>query len=399
MIAPILILLAASAALSCLLTFAARAVGRRRLLHDSPGSAGHHKPDIRRVPNIGGVAVFLTVALLMLAGLGVAARNADPDAPCLIRDNAPQIAVHMPGMREQTPMALTLLACLAILHITGLIDDRRALPAIPKLLIIAGASALLVIGFDCRLLTMLDAYAGGPWLSWTVSILWFIAVTNAMNFMDNMDGLSAGVGVVASSFFLAAALLHQQWFIAITLALLIGALLGFLVFNFPWPRRDGDPRGATIFMGDSGSLVVGFLLAFLTVRTTYISPDQPDHGANWYAVFMPLCALAVPLYDLVSVCAIRIAQGKSPLVGDQQHFSHRLRNRGLTVRQTLTVIYGCAAVTGIAGVLLTSANAWQSVLIAAQVLTVLVLLAVYEHASTPKISAARSRTGSGGGPS
>jgi UDP-GlcNAc:undecaprenyl-phosphate GlcNAc-1-phosphate transferase len=395
-IAPILILLAAATILSAALTLGCRTIGRRALLHDSQGSKGHIKQHIRRVPNIGGVAIFATIAALMLAGLGIAARNADPAAPCLVRENLPSIAEHMQGMRDRTPMALTLLACLLALHITGLIDDRRALPPVPKLLLIAAASAAMVIGFDCRLFSFLDAYAAGPWLSWALTVLWFIAVTNAMNFMDNMDGLAAGVAVTASAFFLAAALTHGQWFIALTLAVLIGALLGFLVFNFPWPlpnapngSRPGG--GATIFMGDAGSLVIGFLLAFLTVRTTYI--DQPQSNGTsggWYAVFMPLCVLAVPLYDLASVCIIRISQGKSPLVGDQQHFSHRLRSRGLTVRQTLAVIYGCTAITGIAGTLLAAANAWQAILLGVQTLTVLALLGIYEHAST------RSRGSSGG---
>lgn len=386
MLALVFILLVVAAGLSTALTLVVRQVGRRAALHDSPGVAGHQKRELRRVPNIGGVAVFATIAVLMTLGLFEA--NTGGPLAGMVGGEAVRAAVeaHAPGMKAQTPMATALLICLAALHILGLIDDRRALPAVPKLLVIAGASAAMVIGFDCRLLTFLDAHVGGAWASWVVTVLWFIAVTNAMNFIDNMDGLSGGVGVVASSFFLAAAVMHGQWFIALTLALLIGALLGFLVFNFPWPRRRGPTAGATIFMGDGGSLVVGFLLAFLTVRTTYV--DAARASNNWYAVFMPLCVLAVPLYDLVSVCVIRIAQGKSPLVGDQQHFSHRLRARGLSVRQTLAVICGCAAVTGIGGVLLAAANPWQAVLIGVQTCVVLALLGIYEHASNPRIGAA-----------
>src|SRR5207253_7517226 len=94
----------------------------------------------------------------------------------------------------------------------------------------------------------------------TLTVLWIVAITNAFNFLDNMDGLSAGVAAVATTAFLITALLVGQWFVAATLALLLGALVGFLCFNFP---------PATIFMGDSGSLVIGFILAVLTVRTTF----------------------------------------------------------------------------------------------------------------------------------
>src|SRR6202044_554080 len=98
-------------------------------------------------------------------------------------------------------------------------------------------------------------------LSITISILWIAAITNAFNFLDNMDGLSAGVAAVCTGAFLFASITIQQWFVAAGLSLLLGALLGFLCFNF---------APASIFMGDSGSLVIGLLLGVLTVRSTYL---------------------------------------------------------------------------------------------------------------------------------
>src|SRR5690606_22795040 len=105
--------------------------------------------------------------------------------------------------------------------------------------------------------------------------------TNAFNFLDNMDGLSAGVAAVCTLAFLITAITIEQWFVAATLALLLGALLGFLCFNFP---------PASIFQGDAGSLVVGFLLGVLTVRTTFLAPGE-DFGAGWYAIFAPVIVL------------------------------------------------------------------------------------------------------------
>ncbi|MGP1347906.1 MAG: MraY family glycosyltransferase [Phycisphaerales bacterium] len=378
--------------------------GNRKKLLDTPGSPGHLKLAVHTTPNIGGVAITLAIITPILAAL-LAANIIQRTVSAATLESLPladQLLIHLPGIVERTPMALILVACLIALHAVGLIDDRRALPWLPKLAVQAAAAATLAIAYpEVRLLQMLDQWVPTPWPSIALTILWFLAITNAMNFLDNMDGLSAGVAAVASAFFLIAALLSEQWFIAAILALLIGALLGFLIFNFPIPTRDHPQGKARIFMGDSGSLVIGFLLAFLTVRTTYILPTEPTIatqtdpiptpltdptwalGAGW-AIFAPLCILAIPLYDLISVSAVRIAQGKSPLHGDQQHFSHRLRKRGLTVRQTLAIIYACTAITGIAGVMLTQISSTLAPLLALQVLLVLTTLAIWEYGSSPR---------------
>ena len=126
------------------------------------------------------------------------------------------------------------------------------------------------------------------------------------------------------------------------LALLLGALLGFLCFNFP---------PATIFMGDSGSLVIGFLLGVLTVRTTYLPPGM-DIARGWYTLFAPVIVLALPLYVFIVVCAIRISRGKSPFVGDTNHFSHRQVARGRSRRTAVLCLYLITAATSIAASIL-----------------------------------------------
>jgi UDP-GlcNAc:undecaprenyl-phosphate GlcNAc-1-phosphate transferase len=173
---------------------------------------------------------------------------------------------------------------------------------------------------------------------------------------------------------LIATILNAQWFIAGTLALLIGSLVGFLVFNYP---------PAKVFMGDGGSLVVGFVLAILTARTTYFDPNDPDFalGGGWYGVFMPLIVLAIPLYDFLSVTLIRIGQGKSPFVGDQQHFSHRLVQRGLSKRAAVLVIWAATAVTGIGGIALGSLRGWQAILVGVQTVAMLLIIWLMEHVS------------------
>ncbi|MEO1130056.1 MAG: MraY family glycosyltransferase [Planctomycetota bacterium] len=363
MLAPVLLAGVGALVLSIVLTLIVRTLGRRRVLLDSAGSEGHAK-ELRAVPNIGGVAIFWSIALPIGLGLGIA--RVWPG----VAEILPAVAEHLEGIREQTPMGLALLGCLLVLHVVGLVDDRRPLGPLIKLGVMLGTALVMTWGFDARLLEMLDQHVGGSWLSIVITVLWFAAVTNAMNFIDNMDGIAAGIGVVAGSFFLAAAALGGQWFVAAALAVLVGSLLGFLLFN--------KPR-ATIFMGDGGSLVLGFLLAFLTVRTTYLGGPL---GSAGYAVFMPLCVLAVPLYDLVAVTVIRLSQGRSPMVGDQQHLTHRLRARGLSDWQVLAVLCGGTAVTGIGGVLLGQLDGWRALLIGVQTLLVLLVLAMYEFAST-----------------
>lgn len=384
--------------LSLALTATLVRLGRRAKLLDTPGASGHEKLLVHPTPNIGGIAIVLGVLVPMVAVLvGVRFLSSD----LLERFGLGAVVEHLPGMMDRTPMGLALVGCLLALHVVGLIDDRRALSWWPKLGVQVLAAVVMVVMFpELRLLQMVEPWVGGAWLSMMLAVLWFVVIANAMNFLDNMDGLCGGVAAVASALFLLAAWLSEQWFVAAMLALLLGALLGFLAFNFPWPSRSSPPGRARIFMGDGGSLVVGFLLAFLTVRTTYFDSEgvadtdsldplaaSISEGAEWqgwWAVLAPLCVLAVPLYDLVSVSLVRISQGKSPLVGDQQHFSHRLRKRGLTGRQTLLVVYACTAITGIAGVLLTQIDTPVAALVGVQVLLVLVMLGLWEFGSSAK---------------
>lgn len=370
--------------LSVPLTWLMRWLGHRAGAHDTAPLPGQIKAPARKVPNTGGVAIFLSIALPLLAG--VLAVRLSPD---LLISLAPAIRPHLPGLQESSSGVLWFLATLTVMHLLGLVDDRRPLGPMLKLAIMLGAAGTLVFTTDSRLLTMADAYVGGPWLSILVTVLWVTVISNAMNFMDNMDGLTGGVAAIAGSFFLAAALVHQQWFIAAALALLVGACVGFLTLNFP-SRLAGPDSRASIFMGDGGSLVVGFTLAFLTVRTTFI-PTSPAGGAitnNWYGVLMPLLVLAVPLYDFTSVCIIRLRAGRSPFVGDLNHLSHRLHRLGLSRRDAVLVIYGLTAITSIGGVALGSLEPWQAVMVGGQTLLVLLILALFEARRLPPATGA-----------
>jgi len=344
-------------------------VGHRIGAIDSPGHAGHAK-QLRNIPNIGGIAFVAAVTVPMLffiVGLALAEER--------VAALVPALAPHLGRLAESLPTAVALVVALVVLHVMGLIDDRRSLPPVPKLAVQIAVAVAMATWFDVRLLTALDGMLPfGPVPSIAVTVIWIVAITNAVNFMDNMDGLAGGVAAVSAALLMAATILNGQWFIAGTLGLLIGGLVGFLFLNFP---------PAKLFMGDGGSLPLGFLLAVLTARTTYYDPTQLDYplGGAWYAVFMPLAILAVPIYDLVTVTTLRIRQGKSPLVGDQQHWSHRLVQRGLSRRGAVLIIWAVAAVIGIGGVTLGSLQPWQAALVGVQTILMLALLATLEYAS------------------
>jgi len=349
----ILGLLAASFVLTFIATFIVKPIALKIGFVDRPGGRKIHAG---AKPLGGGVAIFLGIALPMIAGLLFVHFGSRPESV----SNA-----YWNGARQQTPLAMILLGSALVLFLLGLIDDQRALGPFIKLLVQLGAAAGFVLATDSRILTVL-----GPAPSAILTILWITAITNAFNFLDNMDGLSAGIAAVCATAFLIATLSIQQWFVAAELALVLGSCLGFLCFNFP---------PASIFMGDSGSLVLGFLLGAITVRSTYLPPGV-DFANGWWSVFAPVIVLALPLYDLVVVSVLRLARGKSPFVGDTNHFSHRLVNRGMSRRTAVLCLYLITATTGVSAIVLPAVHTtFHAMLLFGQVLLILGVVALLEQ--------------------
>lgn len=362
-------LISVSFTLSILLTRLMISLAPRIGFVDKPGGRKiHDNPK----PLAGGVAITLALILPLLTGIA-AVRFAPDWTVQLLADNSDALAL-VSGAEHQTPLTLALVGGILVMHAMGLVDDRKALGPYLKLIVQLLVTGMLVVGFDMRAMTFLDAHVGGPWLSGLLTIFWITAITNAFNFLDNMDGLSAGVAAICATAFLVSTCLIGQWFVAATLACLVGAVLGFLVWNFP-PAR--------IFMGDSGSLVIGFVLGVLTVRTTFIAPGH-DFANAWHGVFSPLLVLALPLYDLIVVSAIRLSQGKSPFVGDRNHFSHRLVNRGMSRRTAVLCLYLVTAATSVSAIVLPQVEGrLLPFLIVAQTLIILGLVMLLEQHPLP----------------
>lgn len=333
---------------------------------DAPGERKVHTIP---TPRNGGIGIFAGLGLPILAGLAVACWLPADSLTWL----GHSVTIHLAGVRYHAGLALLLLGCTLGIHLVGLWDDRKNLSPYTKLFLQLLLAASLVIGGEglapggFRTLSLLDQWGwGGTLLSGLITVLWLTALTNALNFLDNMDGLSAGVATIAAACLLLYVILQGQWFVAGLLLLLIGSCLGFLVFNFP---------PAKIFMGDGGSTVLGFFLAALTIRTTYVTTGD----RHWYGVLVPLIVMAVPLYDLTIVTVVRLARGKSPMQGDTNHFSHRLVRQGFSKRNAVLIIYGVTAALGISAPLLVNATALTAVLIGIQTLALLVVIGVLER--------------------
>jgi UDP-GlcNAc:undecaprenyl-phosphate GlcNAc-1-phosphate transferase len=238
----------------------------------------------------------------------------------------------------------------------GLYDDLRPLPWQLRLAVQLALTVVAV--FFCLPPT--------SWLFRVAAILWIAGHINAFNMLDNMDALSGGVAWIAAGFLALASWLGPPPALADwgPFVILMGALSGFLWFNRP-PAR--------IFMGDAGSTFLGFSLGLGSAQVAL-----REGGPSWsWAV--PLCILAVPCYDLLSVVLLRLSQGRSPFYADKQHLSHRLVRRGLSSPTAVRVIYLLALASGASGLILYAvANGQTAALVCCQLAAWWIALAVIE---------------------
>jgi UDP-GlcNAc:undecaprenyl-phosphate GlcNAc-1-phosphate transferase len=228
----------------------------------------------------------------------------------------------------------------------GIWDDRWGLRPMFKLLgQVVGAIILIVAGVQVQFLP-------SPALNWIVTIIWVVGLTNAINFLDNMDGLSGGIAAIASAFFLLMAVQNGQYLVGGLSAALLGASIGFLVYNF---------NPATIFMGDTGSLFLGFMLASVGIKLRF--PDNSD-VITW---MVPVIVLGVPIFDTTLVVFSRIRRGLSPATPGKDHTSHRLVRMGFTQREAVMLLYLISGMLGMVAVFVTQADLVEAYLLGGSV--------------------------------
>jgi UDP-GlcNAc:undecaprenyl-phosphate/decaprenyl-phosphate GlcNAc-1-phosphate transferase len=287
-------------------------------LVDHPGGRKLHD---RSTPVVGGIGIALGIGTGVLSLLAA----------------GPFMGLPVTSFSDG-PFLATLMGGALVLLFVGILDDRKGLAAAPKLAIQLVTVLPFVVIFDLTLLP--DLLPG--WAASAGAIIWLLAIVNAFNLLDGMDGLMGSVALLCA---LALAALAWSWDVTdslFVLAILVGALGGFLRWNVPI---------ASTFAGDGGSLVVGYLLGAESLRLT-VGGSLAVPGTAHHIVLAVLLILAIPIYDLCSVIWVRVRERRRVFLGDTSHLVHRLLQRGLSPTQALAFMCGCTILTTMAGILL-----------------------------------------------
>jgi UDP-GlcNAc:undecaprenyl-phosphate GlcNAc-1-phosphate transferase len=247
--------------------------------------------------------------------------------------------------RFEFQQLIAILLGAAFMSLLGAYDDRWGLRPILKLLGQILAAGLLILS-GVRVMSF-----PFEWLNFLVSLIWIVGLTNSLNLLDNMDGLSSGVAAVCAAFFMVAAALSRQTYVGALAAALLGAALGFLFYNF---------NPASIFMGDTGSLFLGFMLAAIGIKLRF--PENVPF-VTW---MVPVLVMGMPIFDTTLVFLSRLRRGQNPLTTPgKDHVSHRLVGLGFTTREAVMIHYLIGGAFGLAAILVTQSDVREGYLIGA----------------------------------
>ncbi len=282
-----------------------------RRMHDHP------------IPRLGGLAIFLAflIATLIFVPLDTAKKG--------------------------------MLLGAVIIVVLGIFDDIHALPAMLKFVVqIIAALVATLMGNRIEVLTNPNVFSDNPvwelgWLSIPVTIIWIVAITNAVNLIDGLDGLACGVSTISSLTMLVIALLVSNMNVATVMAALVGACIGFLPYNF---------NPAKIFMGDTGATFLGFIMATMSVQGMF-------KMYNLISFVVPFLILGLPIFDVCFAVIRRISKGQSPMTPDRSHVHHKLIDMGMSQKQAVGTLYVITAILGLSAVVLTASNALKAIVV------------------------------------
>ncbi len=292
-----------SSILAIITTLGVIHLSRRFNLVDVPGIRKVH---CEPVPRIGGVAIFTSAIAIMVPAFLLVHEAADSFLVIRLR-------------------IVVLLSAASFIFFVGLVDDIRGLRSRTKLLAqLLGALAVCSVGIRINSVTFTNTFTVGfGWFSWPITVLWIVGITNAINLVDGLDGLAAGISWVTCGVISVLSLCFGPPAMTVMMFSLLGALTGFLLFNF---------NPAKIFMGDSGSLFLGFMISSSSVLC----------GAKTETVVglaLPFLALGIPIFDTLFSMLRRFLERRSIFSADYSHFHHRLLALGLHQRHVVIVSY------------------------------------------------------------
>ena len=291
---------------------------------DEPNARKVHKKPIPRIGGLGIYAGFMAAIIFIAIKFGL--------------DGEP--------LKE----TVGLLVSSSLIVALGLVDDYKNLPAKIKLLGQICAAAVLVLGFGIRIDFVTDPFGGYLYLEWfaiPATMFWLVGLTNTVNLIDGLDGLAAGVASIASFAIMLIALEQNFILVAVMTAALAGAAVGFLKYNF---------HPAEIFMGDTGSMFLGFMLAGISVTGAVKSVAA-------IALVVPIFALGLPILDTTFAIVRRVRGGVPIFKPDKGHLHHRLLGVGFTQRQAVLLMYVISALFGLSAIALTAVSYQIAVLI------------------------------------
>ena len=240
-----------------------------------------------------------------------------------------------------------------IIVVLGIFDDIYALPAKLKFVVqIVAALVAVLSGNRIQVLSNPNIFSEEPlwalpsWLSIAVTVVWIVAITNAVNLIDGLDGLACGVSTIGSATMLVIALLVSEPDVAMIMGALVGACVGFLPYNL---------NPAKIFMGDTGATFLGYIMATMSVQGMFKMYTMISFVA-------PFLILGLPIFDVCFAVVRRLSKGQSPMQPDRSHVHHRLIDMGLSQKQAVGMLYVISAILGLTAVMLTTSGALKAMI-------------------------------------
>ncbi len=355
------IIAAGAAVITAVFTPACRYFSWKLDILDKPLGEFHKKHDAA-TPLLGGLALLAgwTATIFVGVWLILISKHHLP----------PPVSELVPGIRSVLPLLYVITAGAVALTCVGLIDDWKPMGPFVKLLL----QLLICAAVAAYPKIRITVFISTPFVTWAITTCWFMLIINAFNFFDNMDGLASGIALIAAMLFTLVAVLRCQYLVGALGAVTAGTAFGFYLYNrYP----------ASIFMGDSGSHFLGYILAVIGALTLFY---QPESSPTVAPLLIPILVMAVPIFDAFAVIVIRFKSGNPIYYGDHNHISHRFHHMGLDRETSVFLVHLLSLTIGLGAVTLLWLETKGAVIVIVQSTAILTLVTVLHTNNSRRIS-------------